>query len=344
MMHAQLYGLNGYRFGGSTPVSTRWLDPEYLLQMKSKKGRSQNFSMARAPLLLPYVPAQIMKRLGTDDAEAWLGKSWLMPSKNRGFFCEACRWYAKQQQQVHANFKARVFRIDSKKLHGKSLKLSNLMRHHQSASHLQAVVARVQQQSGAVGGLDLTAAIDFPGAPGREEFRKVWKALRDGQAPSRRMESGCQPGKVRRMLTCLGEAMFQMDRAFLEQPGVVFAMHRDEKSGRLQIDFTACDQALRVRSGVLGLLGNEGGTLGIVATTRAIMKQFFTDIHGRFSETGFKQFAAAVELINTDAAPDEIAACREQSKPSLQCMPALTPNIKVVARDKAHGSQRPAAA
>ena len=146
------------------------------------------------------------------------------------------------------------------------------------------------------------------------------------------------------MLTCLAEAMFQMDRAFLEQPGVVVAMHRDEKSGRLQIDFTACDQALRVRSGVLGLLGNEGGTMGIVATTRAIMKQFFTDIHGRFSEKGFQQFAAAVELINTDAAPDEIAACRKQLRPSLQCMPALTPNVKVVARDKAHGSQRPAAA
>eukprot|EP00971_Amphidinium_carterae_P244024 4845615-Amphidinium_carterae.1 len=75
-------------------------------------------------------------------------------------------------------------------------------------------------------------------------------------------------------------------------------MHRDEKSGRLQVDFTASDQSLHVRCGVLGIMGNQGGTLGIVDTTRNIMKRFFTDIHGCFCETAFKKFAEAVELIN----------------------------------------------
>ena len=142
----------------------------------------------------------------------------------------------------------------------------------------------------------------------------------------------------------MAEAMYAADRAFLKQaPGeTVIAIHRDEKDGRLQVDFTACDRKLGVRAGTMGIIHNKGGTLGIVQSTKEIFQRFWTDMSGIFDVNGYNQFRMAVELVNTDAAPDEIAAAREQSRPSLpEVHAALTPTVKVVARDRAYGAQRP---
>ena len=87
-------------------------------------------------------------------------------------------------------------------------------------------------------------------------------------------------------------------------------------------------------------MDNQGGAFGIVATTTEVFERFWTDIHGIFDSEGYNSFRNAVELINTDAAPDEIAAAREQSMPSApQLRTALTPNVRAIARDRAHGSQ-----
>ena len=146
------------------------------------------------------------------------------------------------------------------------------------------------------------------------------------------------------MLYCLGEAAFMMDRRFLKDAGVIVALHRDEVNGCLQLDYTACRTNLDTRAGVLGIMDNQGGTFGIVATTKEVFERFWTDIHGIFDSEGYNSFRNAVELINTDAAPDEIAAAREQSIPSApELRAALTPNVRVIARDRAHGSQRQSA-
>ena len=95
------------------------------------------------------------------------------------------------------------------------------------------------------------------------------------------------------------------------------------------------------RAGLLGIMDNQGGTFGIVATTKEVFERFWTDIHGIFDSEGYNSFRNAVELINTDAAPDEITAAREQSIPlAPELCAALTPNVRVIARDRAHGSQR----
>ena len=97
-------------------------------------------------------------------------------------------------------------------------------------------------------------------------------------------------------------------------------------------------------AGLLGIMDNQGGTCGDVATTKAVFERFWTDIHGIFDSEGYNSFRIAVELINTDAAPDEIAAAREQSIPSAPDLrAALTPNVRAIARDRAHGSQRQSA-
>ena len=133
--------------------------------------------------------------------------------------------------------------------------------------------------------------------------------------------------------------MCAADRSFLKQaPG-----HRDEKDGRLQVDFTASSRQLRVRAGAMGIVNNKGGAFGIVQSTNELFEQFWTDMSGSFGTRGCNQFRMAVELVNTDAAADEVAASREQSRPPLPHVhDALTPRVKVVARDRAHGAPRQA--
>ena len=94
----------------------------------------------------------------------------------------------------------------------------------------------------------------------------------------------------------------------------------------------------------MGIANNKGGgTFGIVQGTKEIFEQCWTDMSGSFDTSGCNQFRMAVELVNTDAAADEAAAPREQSRPSLpRVHDALTPHVKVVARDRAHGAQRQA--
>ena len=85
---------------------------------------------------------------------------------------------------------------------------------------------------------------------------------------------------------------------------------------------------------------NAGGTHGIIKSTSEMFDRFWSS-KGTLDEDGLATFKNAIELLNTDAAPDEIAACREQCRPSApELHTTLTPNVKVVARDKAHGAQR----
>ena len=68
-------------------------------------------------------------------------------------------------------------------------------------------------------------------------------------------------------MCCLGEAAFMMDRRFLTDEGTIVAIHRDEKTGRLQLDCTACNTNLETRARTMGIMDNQGGAFGIVATT-----------------------------------------------------------------------------
>ena len=91
----------------------------------------------------------------------------------------------------------------------------------------------------------------------------------------------------------------------------------------------------------MGIVANKGGTFGIAQNTKEIFEKFWTDMSRSFDASGCKQFMMAVELVNTDAAAEEVAASREQSRPSLPHVHvALTPHVKAVARDRAHGAQR----
>ncbi len=310
--------------GGSGPAHGLrwWLRPRAAMVLPAS-SLLLAARLRRAKRDLPYVTEDVRGMLKNQNvAEAWSGRSWLkvpevpsgsVTSKGVQLQCEACGC---------------VLRI-------KAWKWCNLIRHQKSKPHLRAVLGKL-----GVDGRDLAPV---PGAPSASSFAAVWKEFRSGKSPRQGCEDvGCR-GKVWRMLCCLAEAMYALDRSFLKRsPGdTVVAIHRDEKNGRLQVDFTASDRELRTRAGTMGIIDNKGGTLGIVDSTKEIVERFWTDVSGSFDENACNNFRHAVELVNTDAAPDEVAACREQSRPSMpELRVALTPNVKVVARDRAHGSQR----
>ena len=103
------------------------------------------------------------------------------------------------------------------------LKWGNLQRHHKSQTHRAAVLKTIGVKPD-----NLTAV---PGAPSASDFAQVWKELRAGAARIARESVGCDRGKLWRMLCCLGEAAFMMDRRFLKDAGVLVAIHRDEVNG-----------------------------------------------------------------------------------------------------------------
>ncbi len=272
--------------------------------------------MALAREYLPYLTADFVKE-GLTRAD-WQGGTWVMPVDHSKWKCSVC---------------GLIF---------KTWKWGNLVRHHNSAGHRRRVVQGIAAATGS----DRAAKqlpLDLPGAPSLKAFASVWQRIRQGNSANQGCDGvGCR-GKVWRMMCCIAECMFAMDRKFLKGNGtpgeIVVAMHRDEKNGRLQIDFTACNQKLATRSGTMGIVANEGGMLGIINSSSTLMTRFWTDISGTTDSDGLQRFRLAVEVINTDAAADEIAAANEQSRPSCTST-ALTPNVKLIARDRAHASQR----
>ena len=97
-------------------------------------------------------------------------------------------------------------------------------------------------------GVDGKSLTHATGAPSAASFASVWRSLRCGTAPRQGHERAGHRHKARRMLCCLAEAMYAADSAVLKQaPGEsVVAIHRDEKDGRFQVDFTASNRQLRV--------------------------------------------------------------------------------------------------
>ena len=139
---------------------------------------------------------------------------------------------------------------------------------------------------------------------------------------------------------------------FLKRGEPVITLHRDERKQRVMIRFTAANQALEVRRGCLGIAWNEGGARGITAATETIINEFFSprlspprlsggrtkavvecaidDAH----KVDARDFCHRVELINVDAAPDELLSA-DMGRTS-----GLTPRARLVARDKSHGARR----
>ena len=190
-------------------------------------------------------------------------------------------------------------------------------------------------------------------APTAEEFAKFWAGIRKGQSAAQGCDDVGTAHKIEKMSRCLWQGMMELDHRFLGQEGVVIALHRDESKQKVNIRFSAADNKLQERRGGLGLAINPGGSLGINEATKKIFADFGTPkmrkgviTRGSTSTQAptcdlklMKNIQESTELINTDAAADEIRASTLGQKRSVTAG-ALTPNAKHIARDKAHAARK----
>ena len=222
---------------------------------------------------------------------------------------------------------------------------AKLSKHHASAAHKRCVLDFLHVEA------DTALA-----SPPIEEFLDTLQRLCCGQPPLR------TSSKIGAMQWCLKEALLDIERAFIRR-SVTATLCRDERCQRILVRHVAAEPGLQVRRGILGLSKDVGtGAENIVAATSSIFVRFCTPryrppYHGNWTKQASHQMPVAVmdanlhmnltaivEALAVDAAADELLAAdvgrgRRASASELE---VLTPNLKVVARDKAHGMRRPA--
>ena len=172
--------------------------------------------------------------------------------------------------------------------------------------------------------------------------------------------------KLTKLWAVLCQAMVQTDLKFFQTAKeVVTTLMRDERKGKLLLRFRSCNEKLQVRSGTLGLLTCDGGTLGIMAATDQAISSFANNswaegalIKGKLGSEDridgsaqmhldsdiakssvpksandeacvqklIYRIKGSIEVICSDSAADEVAATKAGKI--------------AVSRDKAHGAKR----
>ena len=222
-------------------------------------------------------------------------------------------------------------------------KPSKMRRHELSRGHTQNLAIFLKIDDGKI-----------TGAPSTEEFRAVWEQIRQGQSGRKGVSGVGQQHKIWKMAWALAEGMIELDRRwFRRAQKFVTALHRDERDSKVQIRFTASNDRIETRRGLLGIETNSGGADGINSATKSIVMDFFTPMKDPprgaatdvddvepppliLLEEDADVFCKSTELMNTDAAPDEILANRLAG----QAPKRFLPRAKHVARDKSHGGRR----
>ena len=218
------------------------------------------------------------------------------------------------------------------------LKTEKLLRHHNSREHARAVAAY------------FGIADSSLGAPPAEEMRDQLSTLLQGKPPDHGTKS-------RAMTWCLGEAILDVDREFIRQAKTV-SLCRDDRAQRLLMRFHGATATLDVRSGVLGI-GTEHREKpdadGLVAATKQVLEHFCTprreapkhgdgpyDIAESMDAKLVHHLTTIIEVIAVDEEAAELKAADSGRgrRSSAADLAPITPNLKFVTRDKAHGFRR----
>ena len=259
-------------------------------------------------------------------------QSWLQPgpiSLESGFtlMCVPCKF---------------IFTAES----ANEAQICNFKRHHASEDHVAKVKAFLGAEFGPSG-------LPTAGAPSAAMFREAWDAASKGQALYQGA-AGVDRKKLCRLWFCLFEALNRKDRKFLHSS--VVALSRDERQHKLLIRFSACNNSLDIRRGVLWQIQKCPGSGEALtnATTDALIK-FGTPMHGAPPLQSGKDvrpelvdtelvshIVAATEVMKVDSASNEVWSCNQMKRPGSIEVNGKKMNFKhmVIARDKAHGSRR----
>lgn len=160
--------------------------------------------------------------------------------------------------------------------------------------------------------------------------------------------------KIRRLIRCLAQAAWQADRNFLSQAESI-ALSRDESKGRLVVRFTAAKADLTTRAGLLGQARFAGSSGQAIADATAAMlaamatpaapgslKAVMEGVQSETDQVVLQHLRQCVEMLSVDSASNETLAANIMRRPEQrrQDEELLTPNLKVLVRDKAHGMRR----
>ena len=208
----------------------------------------------------------------------------------------------------------------------------NFQKHEGSRHHVAAV------QSFLEGTIDVSM-----NAPSEQEFSDLCDRILAGRGT-------CSTPKDVAMTYCVSEGILSVSQGRVEQAESI-ALFRDERIARLAIRFRAVSKDLDVHSGVLGQERDYGtGARNLTLATGRVMKRFCSRFHGppgKAKRRGFvkkklfKHLRYAVTTITTDSAADEMLCAEMMRSSSLSAMRRrLTPKLKFVIRDRAHGSKR----
>ena len=183
------------------------------------------------------------------------------------------------------------------------------------------------------------------------DFLRVIEGVSKGVSPEAGIPHLGGGKKIRRMLSCLAKAMWEKDREFLKDAESI-AFTRDESHGRLVVRFTAAKANLTTRSGLFGQARFAGSSgQNIADATAAMLRAMATPLQkkgnlngggGEVDQTLFDALRHKVEMLSVDSASNETLAANIMRRPEQRRADeeVLTPNLKVLVRDKAHGMRR----
>ena len=185
-----------------------------------------------------------------------------------------------------------------------------------------------------------------PTAPSEQSFKTVYEAVRKGMsAGDNGLASVGNKEKVRNMIYCLGEAAKRHGQKFLLKAESI-TLFRDARKNRLCIRYTASRTGFKVQSGVLGWCRQDGLSSKCIAKdTARIMAEFCTSYaRGPCPERHRelrKRIRDRVHQVVVDSAADELLAGEIGTREVSSDLRPITPNCRVILRDKAHAARRP---
>ncbi len=228
-------------------------------------------------------------------------------------------------------------------------RIADLLAHQAGLRHRQAVAKM----------LGLSGPMTLRLAPSLAQFRAVYEHRRASKSNQHGVATVGKRKKIEKMQWFIAEARRIRMRRFLRRATCV-VLHQDASGSRLILRFAASTAKYELMQDAFGISryhqhGSQAS--GIAKGTKELVKTFCVPYHGapHLSEKQANRLGRlrvldaalearirnSVEIADTDAAPDEVAAGKLLRCPVAEGEEAYFPNAKFSKTDITHGVGRP---
>ncbi|CAE7033166.1 unnamed protein product [Symbiodinium sp. CCMP2592] len=165
----------------------------------------------------------------------------------------------------------------------------------------------------------------------------AFRVAKQAQCKSSSEEVTLSPHKLRQMHWAIAEAKREQLRDWLAKSGrkTDISLAHDARDKIVAVRFTAVNEKLERKRGLLGALETHGGAEKYSDAILNVVKQFFSrgtgalDDRGVLDEASAAEFKACVTCVTADGAPYAQKACRLLSSSGLS-------NLRAIIRDRGH--------